>query len=54
MFLMDRIVDKKKEKNRILYHVKWEGYDELSWEPRTKLLQDGKLQFIKDFEKIKK
>jgi len=54
MFLMDRIVDKKKEKNRILYHVKWEGYDELSWEPRTKLLEDGKLQFIRDFEKFKK
>jgi len=40
-FKVEEILDKKKDENgRVMYCVKWEGYDEPSWEPRNNLMKD--------------
>ena len=52
MFIVEKLVDKRKNKNKIEYLVKWEGYptSKNTWEPRTSLNQTIP-QIIKDFEK---
>jgi hypothetical protein len=49
-YIVDEILDKKKEKNRIFYLVKWKGFKETTWEPRAKLLEDGMKLLIEDYE----
>lgn len=39
-FIAERILDKKKVKGKTMYHVKWRGYDETSWEERKSFLEN--------------
>ena len=38
-YVVEKLVDKKKEKNRIYYLVKWKSYKKKTWEPRTTLIE---------------
>ena len=51
-FVVEKILKKRKNKNRIEYLVKWKGYssDQNTWEPRTKLIKDVP-DLIKEFDK---
>jgi hypothetical protein len=48
---VERILDKKKIKNKIFYLVKWKGYkkDESTWQPKTELMEDAPRK-IKEYE----
>lgn len=39
-YVAEKILDKKKVNGRIYYLVKWERYDETTWEPRSTLIED--------------
>ena len=41
-YMIDKILDKKKVKNKIMYQIKWKGYDEKTWEPRANILSNKK------------
>ena len=49
MYLVDRIIDKRKHKGKVQYKVKWEGYslDEATWEPLEHLANVKDM--VKDF-----
>ena len=51
-FIVEKILEKKKEKGKIFFKIKWKGFpaDKNSWEPRTQLIKDVPT-LIKDFEK---
>lgn len=51
-YIVERIVDKKKEKNRIFYLIKFKGYKEPEWQPRTELIKDIP-DLIEEYEKKK-
>lgn len=53
-YVVEKIVDKKKQKGKIFYLVKWKGYssEENTWEPRTVLMEDVPHR-VKEFEKAK-
>ena len=42
LFEIERLSDRKKEKGRVVFRVKWKGYpeSESTWEPRAKLMQE--------------
>lgn len=48
-FIIDKILDKKKINNKIHYNVKWKGYSETTWEPRSILIKDVP-HLIKEFD----
>lgn len=50
-FVVQKIMDKKKENNRIYYLVKWKGYpnSKNTWEPRTQLIKDVS-ELIKEYD----
>lgn len=52
VYLVDKIIDKKKEHGRIYYYVKWLGYDDSynTWELGTKLKKDVP-NLVKEYEK---
>ena len=52
VFIVEKIVDKRKNKNKIEYLIKWKDYptSKNTWEPKTSLIKDIP-QAIKDFEK---
>ena len=54
-FLVEKIVKREKDKNKIMYYVKWQGYDDKdnTWEPRTKLMLDVP-GMVRDFDKRNK
>ena len=56
MFIIDKIIDKRKVKNKVEYLVMWKGFDieDSTWETRTQLIQDGQLGIITSFEQSKK
>jgi Chromo (CHRromatin Organisation MOdifier) domain len=57
VYIIDKIIKKRKHNNKIEYMVTWKGYDieDATWEPRLQLIQDGQIEIIKNFEKyIKK
>ena len=57
VYILDRIVGKRKHKNRIEYLIKWKGFDDSdnTYESRKELLEDGLKEYIDDYEKeIKK
>jgi hypothetical protein len=39
LYYVEKIVDKKKEKARIFYLIKFKGIKEPSWEPKTSLIK---------------
>ncbi|KAL4509350.1 hypothetical protein ABPG72_018281 [Tetrahymena utriculariae] len=52
-YIVEKILDYKKQKNRDLFLVKWEGYEELTWEPKSNLsnvkhLVESFLKTLKD------
>lgn len=51
-FKVKKIIGKKKEKNIIYYLVWWDGYkkDDATWEPKTNLIKDDLLDYIKEYE----
>jgi hypothetical protein len=52
VYLVEKILDKKKENNRIYFLIKWKGFPSSynSWEPRSELIKDIPI-LIKEFEK---
>ena len=50
-YIVEKIIDRKKEKGKIYYLVKWKGFknDKNSWEPRTNLIKDVP-EIIKEYE----
>ena len=55
-YLIDRIVGKRKHKNKIQYLVKWEGYDDTfnEWKNKSELVQDGLYDEIEKYESNQK
>lgn len=53
LFKFEKIIDKRKFKNKIQYLIKWKNYpsSENSWESRTELIKDGLEDEIKKFDK---
>lgn len=51
-WFVKKIINKKKEKNKIYYLVWWKGYKkaESTWEPKTELLKDGLSDYIEEYE----
>ena len=49
-YIVEKILGKRKYKNRIQYLIKWKGYKKHTWEPRTNLIKDIK-DMIKQYEK---
>jgi hypothetical protein len=51
-YIVKKIIDKKKIKNKIHYLIWWRGYkkSESTWESRVELLKDGLGDMIKDYE----
>jgi hypothetical protein len=39
-YIIEKILSKRRHKHSVEYQVKWFGYDEISWEPATNLIQD--------------
>jgi hypothetical protein len=52
-YVVEKIIKRKKIKNRIYYQIKWKGFDDLTLEPRSKLIQDIP-DLIKQFESNQK
>ena len=50
-FIIDDIIGKKTEKNKIFYKIHWKGYDSLhdTWEPSHKIIEDVPL-LVKEYE----
>lgn len=48
-FVVQKILDKKKEKGKFYYEVKWKGQKDTTWEPRSTLLEDVP-QMVKEFD----
>jgi len=50
-FIVEKILDKKKEKGKVYYLIKWKKYNKKhnSWEPRTELIKDVP-ELIKAYE----
>ena len=53
VYILDKIVGKRKKNNRIEYLIKWKGFDDSdnTYESRKELLEDGLKQLIDDYEK---
>ncbi|EAS03525.1 heterochromatin protein (macronuclear) [Tetrahymena thermophila SB210] len=51
-YIVEKILDYKKIKNRDLFLVKWEGYEELTWEPKSNL--SNVKQLVENFLKTLK
>ena len=56
VYIIDKIIDKRKVKNKVEYLVTWKGFDseDSTWEPRTQLIEDGQLGIITTFENNQK
>ncbi len=48
-FRIEKIMQKKKQKNRWMLLIKWRGYKEPTWEPRSEIMKD-QAELVKDFE----
>ena len=51
-YIIDKIIQKKKIKGKIFYEIKWKGFKETTFEPRTELIKDQQ-KLIADFESKK-
>ena len=51
--IVEKLLQKKKIKNRINYLVKWKGTTAQTWEPRTNLIKDVP-EMVKEFDSKKK
>lgn len=49
-YYVEKILAKKKEKNKIYYSVKWKGFKEPTWEPRTSIFKQVP-EMIKEYDK---
>lgn len=49
-YVVEKLLDRKKEKNKIMFLVKYKGYNEPEWHARKDLFKDIP-ELIKDFEK---
>jgi len=54
MYVVEKLIDKRKEGRIIQFLVKWKGYKQATWEPRARLIEDGFKEEIKEFERKKK
>ena len=52
-YTVEKILERKKENGRVMFKVKWQGYTETSWEPRTSLIKSAK-ETVTEFEKAQK
>jgi hypothetical protein len=49
-YIVQKLVDKKKENNKVYYKVRWKGYPgQDTWEPRKTLIEDVPL-LVKEYE----
>eukprot|EP01028_Stygiella_incarcerata_P006518 TRINITY_DN2667_c0_g1_i1.p2 TRINITY_DN2667_c0_g1~~TRINITY_DN2667_c0_g1_i1.p2 ORF type:complete len:189 (-),score=77.86 TRINITY_DN2667_c0_g1_i1:148-714(-) len=48
-FVVEAILGQKKVKGQKMYHIKWEGYEETTWEPAKAMKQDVP-DLVKEFE----
>ena len=53
LYYVEKILDNKKEKNRIYYLIKYKGIKEPSWEPKTSLIKFIP-DMINEYEESKK
>jgi len=51
-YIIEKIIGKKKVKGKIFYEIKWRGFKETTFEPRTELIKDQQ-KLIADFESKK-
>ena len=51
-YIVKKILDKKKEKNKIYYLIWWKNYNKCdsTWEPRSNLIKHGLKDLVNDFE----
>ena len=51
-YIVKKILDKKKEKNKLFYLIWWKGYlkKDATWESKASLIEDGLAETIKEFE----
>ena len=49
VYIINKLIQKRKNKGKIEYLVDWKGFDESdqTWEPRTQLIEDGMIDMIK-------
>ena len=54
-YIVEKIVDKKKVNNNTFYLIKWKNYtkDFNTWEQKSRLIEDGLINLINDYEKSK-
>jgi len=52
MYIIERILDRKKIKNKLMYKIKWEGYpmDQCTWEPIENL--KTAIEFVEEYNNI--
>jgi hypothetical protein len=49
-YIVEKILDRKKENNRVMYKIKWKGFRDSTWEPRVELMKDVS-KLILEYEK---
>jgi len=49
-YTIEKLLDRKKEKNKVLFKVKWKNYSKPTWEPRSILMKDVP-ELVKEYEK---
>ena len=56
VYIIDKIVGKRKHKNKIEYLIKWKGFDDSdnTYESRKQLIEDNQKQIIDDYESSQK
>jgi hypothetical protein len=53
-YIVEKIKGKKTIKNKVHYLIKWKGYKEETYEPKTSLIKDGFKEHIDKYEKENK
>jgi hypothetical protein len=49
-FIVERLLERRRKGGKIMFKVKWQGYDTPTWEPRSNLMKDVP-EMVKNFEK---
>ena len=50
VYEVEALLSRRKEKNRVYFEVKWKGFKETTWEPRTNLVEDVP-NMVRDYER---
>lgn len=49
-WIIEKLLDRKKMNNKIFFEVKWKGFKDTTWEPRSVLIKDAK-EMVAEYEK---